>query len=147
MRRFHAAALRHRIAFGVALMSALAATGCGSSGPTMGRVSGTVTYRGKPLEKGTVTFISTDGERPNAIGSIAAGSYTLQTAETGDGAVVGEYKIAVSDINPEAYNTELPGVPAKVPKSAIPKKYLNADTSGLTFKVESGSQTKDVELK
>jgi len=132
---------------GVALMCALAATGCGSSGPTMGRVSGTVTYQGKPIEKGTVTFISTDGERPNATGPIEGGSYTLQTSEPGDGAVVGEYKIAVSDIDPNAYITALPGAPAKKPKSGLPKQYLNADTSGMTFKVESGSQTKDIELK
>ncbi len=102
MRRLHAAALRYRVGHVVALLSALAAVGCGSSGPTMGRVSGTVTYKGKPLEKGTVTFLSTDGERPNATGPIQAGSYTLQTTEPGDGAVVGEYKIAVSDIDPDA---------------------------------------------
>ncbi|MEJ7638585.1 MAG: hypothetical protein WKF75_11580 [Singulisphaera sp.] len=71
-------------------------------GPPMGRVSGTVTFQGKPLEKGTVTFISTDSQRPNATGTIQAGSYTLQTTEPGDGAVVGDYKIAVSDIDPDA---------------------------------------------
>jgi len=113
----------------------------------MGRVSGTVTHQGKPIEKGTITFLSTDGERPNATGAITAGSYTLQTAEPGDGAVVGEYKIAVSDIDPDVYNTELPGVPIKKPKSAVPKKYLNADSSGLSFKVEPGSQTKNIELE
>jgi len=113
----------------------------------MGRVSGTVTYNGKPLEKGTVTFFSTDGERPNAIGTIQGGSYTLQTTEPGDGAVVGEYKIAVNDIDSDALNTALPGAPTKKPKSALPKQYLNADTSGLTYKVEAGSQTKDIELK
>jgi len=128
-------------------MSALAATGCGSGGPTMGRVSGTVTFQGKPVEKGTVTFISTDGERPNATGDIKGGSYTLQTTEPGDGAVVGDYKVIISDIDPNIANTELPGMKVKTPKSALPKKYHNADTSGLTVKVESGSQTKDFELQ
>jgi len=146
VRRLHSGIPRFRIGLGVALMSALAATGCGSSGPTMGRVSGTVTYKGKPIDKGTVTFISTDGERPNATGSINDGSYTLQTTEPGDGAVAGEYKIAVSDIDSSLGNTELPGMPHKAPKSALPKKYMNADTSGLTAKVEAGSNTKDLPL-
>lgn len=147
MRREHAGVRRLGVGLGVVLMSALAATGCGSSGPAMGRVSGTVTYKGKPLEKGMVTFIATDGERPNATGPIEAGSYSLQTTEPGDGAVVGEYKIAVSDLDPNANIPELPGAPSKQPKSALPKQYLSADTSGLTFKVESGSQTKDIALE
>jgi len=132
---------------GVALLSALSAPGCGSSGPVMGRVSGNVTFRGKPLEKGTVTFIATDGERPNATGTIQDGYYALQTTEPGDGAVVGEYKVAVSDIDPDKFNSALPGAPAKPPRSGLPKKYLNADNSGLTFKVEPGSQTKDLALE
>jgi len=128
-------------------MSALVATGCGSSGPVMGRVSGEITYKGKPIEKGTITFISTDGVRPNATGMIDSGTYAMTTTEPGDGVVVGEYKIAFSDINPEDYNTPLPGAPRKAPKPGLPKKYLNADTSGLTFKVEPGSQTKNFELE
>ncbi len=112
----------------------------------MGRVSGTVTLDGKPIPKGTVTFISTDGQRPNATGSISAGAYTLQTVEPGDGAVVGEYNVAISDIDPNAFNTALPGAAPSTPKSAIPK-YLDASASGLTAKVESGSNTKDFALK
>ena len=70
----------------------------------------------------------------------------MTTTEPGDGVVVGEYKVAFSDINPEDYNTELP-VLSEVPKPGLPNKYLNADTSGLTFKVEPGSQTKNFELE
>jgi hypothetical protein len=147
VKRLHAGAPQLRVGLAVALMSALAATGCGSGGPVMGRVSGTVTYQGKPIEKGTVTFISTDSERPNATGDINGGSYTIQTTEPGDGAVVGDYKVVISDIDPNLANTALPGAPVKKAKSALPKKYLNADTSELTVKVESGSQTKDFDLQ
>jgi hypothetical protein len=114
----------------------------------MGRVSGKVTADGKPLEAGTVTFISTDGNRPNATGAIASGgSYTLQTVEPGDGAVVGDYKVAISDVDAAALNTALPGAPVTAPKSAIPKMYQDANSSGLTAKVERGSNTHNFDLK
>lgn len=133
-----------------ALLAALvlAGTGCGSDGPVKGRVSGTVSYQGKPLETGTVTFIATDGKNPNATGPITSGGrYTLQTQEPGDGAVVGDYKVVISDIDSEQLNTALPGEPVKPPKSAIPKKYLDPNESGLTAKVESGSNSVDFDLK
>ena len=124
------------------------ATGCGSGGPTMGRVSGTVKVDGQPLTKGTVTFIATDGKNPNATGAIdSGGRYTLQTTEPGDGAVVGSYKVAISDADSNALNTAMPGMPAPVQKSAIAKIYLDGNTSGLTATVESGSNTKDFDLK
>jgi len=114
----------------------------------MGRVSGKVTADGKPLEAGTVTFISTDGQRPNATGAIkSAGSYTLQTVEPGDGAVVGEYKVAITDVDSAALNTALPGAPVIPPKSAIPKTYQDAGSSGLSAKVERGSNTHNFDLK
>jgi hypothetical protein len=129
-------------------MSSVAVFGCGSGGPTMGRVSGTVTFQGKPLDSGTVTFIATDGKNPNATGAIKpGGTYSLQTSEPGDGAVVGDYKVAITDVDPSSFNTPLPGAPAAVPKSAIPKLYQDSSTSGLTAKVESGSNTKDFVLK
>jgi hypothetical protein len=123
------------------------ASACGQSGPAMGRVSGTVTYQGKPVTAGTVSFISTDTTRPNANGKIGAdGSYTLQTTEPGDGAQVGDYKIVVSGKNPDELNNPLPGAPIKV-KSALPSKYENPDTSELKATVAPGSQTIPIELK
>jgi len=113
----------------------------------MGRVSGTVKAGGKPLEAGTVTFVSTDGQRPNATGAIQpGGTYTLQTVEPGDGAVVGDYKVAISDVDSTALNTALPGAPVAAPKSAIPKKYQDANASTLTATVERGSNTKNFDL-
>jgi hypothetical protein len=143
--RTHPAFFGHRITLGVGIFSVLLAAGCGSDGPVMGRVSGTVkVVGGEPLTKGTVTFIATDGKRPNATGSIGeSGYYTLQTTEPGDGAVVGDYKVAISDVDSSQLNTALPGMPVKLPKSAIAKMYLDSDKSGLTATVEAGSNTKD----
>lgn len=148
MHRFRAAAPGTRIGLAVVAFSILAGAGCGSGGPAMGRVSGTVTYQGKPLDAGTVTFIAIDDKNPNASGSIQrGGTYSLQTTEPGDGAVVGEYRVAITDVDPTAFNTALPGAPPELPKSALPKQYLDASTSGLTAKVEGGSNTKDFDLK
>lgn len=122
------------------------AGGCGSGGPEMGRVSGKVTFNGNPIEKGTITFIATDGVRPNATSNIFDGAYALQTVEPGDGAVVGAYNIAISDIDAEIYNTPLPGMPVKPPKTAFPKKYLDSSASGLTYTVEPGWQSKDFDI-
>lgn len=147
MHRIHAATFARRVGLGLAMTFGLFLMGCGSGGPTMGRVSGTVTVDGKPLSKGTIAFISTDAQRPNATGTITDGSYTLQTTEPGDGAVVGEYKVGISDVDSAALNTAMPGMPAPVQKSAIPKTYQDGNTSGLTAKVESGSNTKNFDLK
>jgi hypothetical protein len=113
----------------------------------MGRVSGTVTYQGKPVTAGTVSFVATDTTRPNANGNIGPdGSYTLQTTEPGDGAQVGDYKIVVSGKNPDELNNPLPGAPIKV-KSVLPSKYEKPDTSELKATVAPGSQSIPIELK
>jgi hypothetical protein len=146
--RIHAAGLGRHLGLGLALAFGVLGSGCGSGGPTMGRVSGTVKVDGQPLTRGTVTFIATDSKNPNATGALdSSGRYSLQTTEPGDGAVVGSYKVAISDGDSKAMNTALPGMPPPVQKSAISKIYLDGNTSGLTATVESGSNTKDFELK
>lgn len=126
---------------------ALVVSACGQSGPEMGRVRGKVTYQGKPLEKGVVSFIPTDANRQGASGPIQPdGSYELQTREPGDGAELGEYRVGITDVDPDAFNTELPGEPVKV-KSMLPPKYQDQNTSGLTATVKSGGNTIDFDPK
>jgi hypothetical protein len=123
------------------------AMGCGSSGPQMGRVSGTVTHQGKPVTKGSVTFVSTVPERPNANGPIGPdGTYALQTTEPGDGAHVGDYLVSISGKAPEELNNPLPGAPVKV-KSDLPAKYEKPGTSTLKATVSPGSNTVNFDLK
>src|SRR5437868_3529045 len=68
-------------------------TGLGQRYP----VSGTVTFKGQPLEKGRIDFIPVDSAngRP-ASGEIVGGSYSLTTAVSGDGAMPGQYKVTVT---------------------------------------------------
>src|SRR5205823_12586516 len=57
-----------------------ALAGCGGGGPKTALVRGTVTYKGKPVPNGTVTFIPASGH--HATGDIRPdGSYTLTRSE------------------------------------------------------------------
>lgn len=136
----------------------LAVVGCG--GDSFGKryaVSGTVTYNGEPVEKGTITFHPVDLTTGRAAtGQIVDGKYTLSTAGDRDGAFPGDYKVSISArdanlqgaMNPEGGSAKQDDV-AKAyaeAKKLVPAKYELPDTSGLTFKVEAKSNTADFAL-
>jgi hypothetical protein len=114
----------------------------------MARVRGTVTYKGQPVKQGTISFVPRDAAKPGASSRIGPdGTYDLQTQEPGDGARLGEYRVIVSGYDPKILDTvRAPGTPVER-KTEIPKKYENADTSGLTATVKAGSNTFDFPLE
>jgi hypothetical protein len=65
------------VACGLALMACL--VGCGRGGG-LTAVSGTVTYDGKALEKGLISFVPADGNGPTAAAPIANGKYAVKIA-------------------------------------------------------------------
>jgi hypothetical protein len=135
-----------------AVIVCLIVPACGESGSTlpMGKVSGKVTYEGKPLTSGTVSFVSTESGRPNANGTISSdGTYNLHTQNFGDGAALGDYNVMISSVDPKEYNTKLPGTAPreKKIKSTVPKKYDDPKTSGLKETVKSGTNTFNFDLK
>ncbi len=71
-------------------------------------VSGTVTYKGQPVEGAIVTFNPTDSKNgKTAIGKTdATGKYRLMTFQQDDGAVEGSYKVTVSKIDASKLNTK-----------------------------------------
>ena len=122
-------------------------------------VSGTVTYNGQPVPKGNVYFVPVDPKGRSASGSIEQdGSYRLTTAAEGDGALPGEYKVAViaQDIDMTEVLKEAGGGAGRQSetfrkatqqaKSLIPKKYSDPETSGLRKTVEARSNTIDIQL-
>jgi hypothetical protein len=123
--------------------------GCGhQTGPTAGvktyPVTGTVTYQGKPLPEATVMFRSTDGQYTASGRTDLEGKYRLTTASPGDGAPAGEYRVAIIAIEaPPADEEEKPGPP---PKSLIPTKYNQPETSGLTAVVAEKENVIDFNL-
>ncbi len=135
----------------------LVLAGCGGgglAGPT-GTVTGKVTHNGEPIPAGcSVTFIHQGTSTP-ASGLISAdGSYSL-TMRGEEKVLAGEYKVSVSppasneqvDENTEGYEATMTGAgDAATVTVPFPDKYLLAETSGLTFTVNEGSNTIDVKM-
>ena len=122
--------------------------GCGPTDPDQANilpVSGKVTYKGKPVPKGTVTFHS-DGGRM-ATGEIKEdGSYSLTTAQPGDGAVAGHHRVSI--VANEGDPTLMPSSPGYVrPKNLVPPKYNQPDQSGLEANVTAESKEINFDLK
>jgi len=145
-------------AVGVILLAVL---GCSDSSglPKRYAVKGTVNYDGKPVSKGTVTFNPTEADGRVASGDIVDGSYSLTTAEPGDGALPGTYKVTVvaKELDTSALNAIAKGgqhhhdaafaKAVKAAKPLVPSKYSLVDTSGLTAEVKAQSNTIPFELK
>jgi hypothetical protein len=97
--------------------------------------SGKVLLDGKPLSRGTVTFVPPRGRVAN--GDIQSdGTFKLSTYRPNDGAIVGKHKAAVLVPNADLK----PGMPPERDQSvfAIPPRYAVAEESGLQNEVKSG---------
>jgi len=145
-------------AIGVVLVFTLVAHGCGGSDPAkpkLAKVSGTVTYKGKPITSGRVAF-TPEATKGDATGQLATGdinsngTYRLTTFDTNDGAALGQHVITLQVLE----GTENMGKPKpdgtfdyKLPKSLIPAKYTQADKSPLRYTVKEGTNTYDIELE
>jgi hypothetical protein len=132
-------------ALAVAIVVTLIPLGCGGSGPEKASVYGKVTYKGQPVPKGTIAFVTTAPNGRNATGAIGTdGSYTLQTEEPGDGALLGDYKVTIS-ARDDVILDYIPPKPIP-PKRLVPEKYENPDASGLKATVKSGKNPLNFEL-
>ncbi|QDU73402.1 hypothetical protein Pan97_03730 [Bremerella volcania] len=144
-----------RLAF-AALVLTMAAVmlGC-DSGPSLGQVTGTVTYQGKPIEKGTIVF-EVPGTR-SAFGKIENGKIVdVSTFESGDGVPLGEATVAVNAYDDAGMSTEqtspngqnAPGGTGRmvIGKNLIPAKYSNPTTSNLHVTIEAGMNVVELNL-
>lgn len=125
----------------------LTATGCGTK---VGDVRGRITYKNKTVESGSIVFLV--GSSPHYAEIEPGGSYTLK------GVPAGEAKIGVSSPNPSTPTIKInkPGMPTPTPSArpvgdprkwfALPPKYSDPITSGLTFTVQAGPNTAEFNL-
>ncbi len=110
-------------------------------------VTGTVTYKGKPVANANVLCVGPGGITATGMTNELGQFAQLSTHQRGDGLVPGDYKVAItppstsSDANaPASYDAP--------PPPPFPAKYLAADTSELTITVTAdGPRTFNLELK
>ena len=137
----------HGVAWSCMSLNVLVFAGCsGSDRPEMVPVSGTVMYRGEPLEGASVRFVGQIG-RPAIGRTDADGRFTLTSFDEGDGAVLGEHAVTVTKYakpsfeppkNPEGgyiFESEAEKLAFYDTPSVIPTRYENSDQSGLQFTV------------
>lgn len=116
--------------------------GCGGSeikgvDPNLVSVKGKVTYDGKPLKSGDISFVSVDNPSKGYASAIdAQGNYSLAYSPSARGALPGAYNVRIAALD---------GVPTMgdkgeltQPKSLIPVKYNDPALSGLKANVEKG---------
>jgi len=112
--------------------------GCGTGGPDLAPLSGTVSLDGRPLEQGLVQFVPETGTGPAAVGSITGGRFVAETAGR-SGARPGRYRVRIESRAPPADETDT------LPRSLVPERYGNPATSGIVYAVEAGREN-EVEI-
>jgi hypothetical protein len=151
----------------VPLLAILLCVGCnsGTRRPPTYPVTGTVIYKGKPLEGAMVTFVPADGATVEAATGLtdAEGKFKLTTYTADDGANAGDFMVKVAKYDgkkptkeeQEAYISyeeeqkmqfaadEKPTPPAK---NLLPPKYAYEGTSGITFTVNKTGPN-NIEIK
>ena len=142
---------RRRRASPLLVALALIAPACsGYEGPELAPVTGKVTYQGKTITQGIVSFQPASPDGTPATGTIGPdGTYSLQTVDA-DGARLGEYRVAISarkepETRPDTATPPLKKMP--VVESQLPLKYEDLDKAQLTRKVNSGRNTINFDLE
>jgi hypothetical protein len=137
------------------LVVSLLLAGCGPKRPS-GTVSGTITYKSKPVNGATLHFYPSSGSAPEAAVIPVSQEGTFSVA----GVPPGEYKVVVEssagaappagskNLSPEmkAKMQERAGEMREAPTIPIPKNYQDAKTSTLTCSVTQGQQGLTLEL-
>ncbi len=125
---------------GVVLMFSLTAlVGCGDK-PSLGSVEGTVTFQGKALPEGTITFVPEKGR--SAVGQIKDGKIVDVTCfEANDGAPVGNVKVGIRSYTKQAEDSTARS------KSLIPEGYGDPEKSNLKAEIKSGNNELKFDLQ
>jgi hypothetical protein len=143
----------------------VAMAGCWGTGrPPTYPVTGTVQWKGKPVEGARVVLVPQQPGGQAAAGiTDAQGRFRLTTFVEGDGALEGTYRVKVTrydvrtptQAEKQAYlsiedeqkmrfaGDELPTPPAR---NLLPKQYEDENTSGITHTVPRGPSTLDIVL-
>lgn len=142
---------------GLLLLTASLLVGCSSDfdyGPT-GTVSGRLTMNGKPLKAGTQVVFMHPEKGYAAFGSTdPEGKFQITSWNDGN-LPVGPYRVMIQppagEINPDTATPEQlldnPELAEAVPEAEFPFKYRQTSTSGLSYNVEQGPNTFEIDLE
>lgn len=128
-----------------------AVTGCGSKGPEIVPVSGTVTQGGKPIGGLLINFEPGDG-RPSWAQTDAAGKFVVKYDDTIQGAKVGTHKVWFlwRPRDPKDQMIEEGFASGKSSKTAeireILKKYGDVKTTPLTIEIKQATPNLEIKL-
>jgi hypothetical protein len=116
----------------------LLAAGCGQRAPRGGELSGTVTYKGQPVNNAGLTLYS-DGGTQLVIAVSDEGTFRTTDVPPGNyKVVVGGSSAAAAQSGPQF---------ASKPTIPFPNKYKDRQKTDLTIKVSEGAQKVNLELK
>lgn len=139
------------LVFGLGLsLSSLLLVGC-DSGPKLVKAEGSLTYKGKPVSEADVVFVPDAGGAPVIGRTDQEGKFVL-TTDGKQGAYVGSYKVAVTAVRQKRKVDEAEAVAmtsaqiAANHESAIPIKFNNTISSGLTAQVSDDPTANRIEL-
>jgi hypothetical protein len=126
----------------VALVWMAGLAGC-QSGPARGEVRGTVTFKGKPVTEGRISFVNPSGVDAGEAFLNPDGSYEIQ-----GGLIVGEYVVTVAPLTHmvDTMPGKTPPSPEEKPAPNIPRKYRIQHTSPFKKTVEKGQNTFDFDM-
>jgi len=118
-----------------------AVIGCGEATSSIG---GKVTYKGQPVQNGSITFQPTDGKGPSAGGTITAGEYRVEGITPGSKLV----EILGFEAIPFARTTEELAAQAQANVQTEMADQIPADAEGnnVTIEVKPGDTTQDFNL-
>jgi hypothetical protein len=119
-------------------------SGTDDQGPKRVAATGTVNYKGQPVEGASVVMTPDSGTSAAMGKTDASGQFKLGTKEAGDGAVPGKYKVMISKT--ETTTEEIPETdprygtvtPKTTVKEHLPAKYKDPKKSGLTVEIKDG---------
>jgi hypothetical protein len=149
----HSVTPRRCLGRALPLLVSAALTSCGSDNLDTAKVTGTVTFDGKPIPGAGVTFSPVAGEgaggntgKPASATTAQDGTYSLTTYEDGDGAVIGRHQVSFSPPPAPGTDTEEadPGdAHAPPPK---PSPYAGLKPKETEVEVKEGDNTINIEL-
>jgi hypothetical protein len=125
----------------VAACLLVVSSGCGSSGPELGQVTGTVTLDGQPVPRASITFAPAEKGPSSLGGTNKDGRYKLLYNTDRQGAVLGKHNVTIRSLEQDTDEDGKSSGPAPV---KVPAKYSQAGE--LTAEVKAGSQEVNFEL-